>query len=321
MYFTGWNGTVKQESRTFDIYAMAYAQFYAQSENVQGYSPDPTALAKIKEKQNFDSGYDFTIVEALVYGEDLQPGPQNIGNCVGYSHCMLLASKIAHEIFVELQPEKPLATNTPIPYIPYSYGAGRVYVGGNRYWGDGSNCADQIQASMEHGFLPCDTPNLTGPFPQSTSTIGRQFGKSRSTLDKFHDTAINFDLVESTRITSVDEVRRFLTEVYSPLQICSSWGFRPSYYDNNRGIWIYKASGRWSHSMQLVGWISIKGEEFIHVRNQWGRDAHKNSTPVIPLGGFLISPDTMKSWLRSAYCASIGEIKGKAREKLKKFPF
>lgn len=322
-YF-GWVGTVGTEDKARDKYS-ALSSNYCEIEDVIKFPPDKKSLKIIKDilqLRGIDSGYDFTVVEELVYGKDLEPGPQNIGNCVGYSHCMCLASKIAHEIFVEKQPEEPLESQYFIPFIPYSYGAGRIYIGNNKLGrSDGSNCSWQIEASMNHGFLPCDADRLDGydQKPQGTSGTGRLFGSNKSVLDTFHDQAIKFDLVDSTRVTTVDEVKTILTEVYSPIQICSNWGFKAFSYDNERKIWIYKQSGSWSHSMQLIGWLEIKGESFIHVRNQWGRSAHKDCTPVIPLGGFLIGVDTLSQWLPNAYAATIGEIKGKG--KIFDFPF
>lgn len=321
----GWLGSVLEEEYKFSELTSSPEndERYCSLSELEPFSSEPNsaALNKVKATANFDSGYSFSLVEPLVYGKHLTPGPQNIGNCVGYSHCMLLASKIAHEIFVELQPEQPLTQNEPIPYIPYSYGAGRVYIGGNRLGGDGSNCSWQIQASMEHGFLPCDASGITGDIPQGSSSTGRQFGRSKSILDQFRPQAIKFDLVDSTRVYTTDDVKKCLTEIYTPIQICSNWGFRPAVYDDNCKVWIYKASGTWSHSMQLIGWIEIKGKTFIQVRNQWGTSAHKDCTPVIPLGGFLIEPETLSRWLKSAYAATIGEIKGKAKEIINKFPF
>ncbi len=267
---------------------------------------------KIREELlQIDDGWGFWEAEKLAYGNYLQPGPQNIGNCVGYSHALLIASKHAHEILVEGQLEEPLGHYdrvTPVPYVPYSYGIGRVFVGKGRIRGDGSLCAWQITATMEHGFLPSNTPGLTGPFPQSTSAIGREFGRSRGVLDRWREKASTFDLADSLKIGTADEAKDVLTVAKCPIQICSGWGFGRPFWDSKREIWIYRRSGSWSHSMQIVGCIEVKGEWFIVVRNQWGTEYHKDPGRGIPRGCFIIGLDLLAAWLRDAYASTIGQI-------------
>jgi len=234
-------------------------------------------------------------------------------NCVGYSHCMMLGSRIAYEILVEGDPEDLFddGTHSYVPYIPYSYGAGRVYVGGNKIRGDGSLCEWQIQGSMEYGFLPCGTPGLEGPYPQSSERVGRQFGSSKSVLDKYKPEAMKYDLVNSWDIKDVDSAKDAVLVKRAPLQICSNWGFASAGVDNRYGIEIYRRSGQWAHSMQIIGMFLLKGQWFVVVRNQWGRNYHKAPGAGVPAGSFIIPIELLASWIPNAVVMAIGELQGR----------
>ena len=121
----------------------------------------------LKDLWKFDEGFDFGAVERMVYGKEAQRGPQSHGNCVGASHCYLIQARLAFEVLAG-QADELLGDyddgETPVPYIPYSYGAGRCLVSG-RMCGprDGSYCSSQLRATQEHGFLP---PPDISPHPQ-----------------------------------------------------------------------------------------------------------------------------------------------------------
>lgn len=274
---------------------------------------------EIRKLFRFDEGWDFEEVEKLIYGQPLVRGPQNIGNCVGYSHCLGLAERIAYEILVKGDPEEVLGdyriSGTPVPFIPYSYGAGRCLAGNMCGGGDGSYCEVQIEASQEHGFLPSDTPGLPGPFPQSSAQVGRQWGSSKSTLQTWRPKAITFDLEHSWQCKSADDVWKAIVVDKQPVQICSGWGFVPKEQITLNGVrfWLYVKGGGWSHSMTLMGAWKIGGRRFFKDSNQWGMQAHKDGYY------FVVEDDTMDKWVRNAHAATIGEIKGRPTQRVQ-FP-
>jgi hypothetical protein len=268
-------------------------------------------IQRLRDSFFFDEGWDFCAAERLVYGDTLPRGPQNIGNCVGYSHCLLLATRIAHEILVEGDPEAKLGSHqdSPVPFIPYSYGAGRCLSGNMCGGGDGSYCSVQLRASQEHGFLPSDTAGLPTPVPQGTSSTGRSWGSNRGrVLQKWRDQALAYDLEHSYQIESVEDLWEALTEDFHPVQICSNWGFKASHQvkiDGNESFTLYQRGGRWAHSMQILAGFRHKGDEYYKIGNQWGPNAHKDGWY------FIVSADTMEAWLRAADARTIGEIKGR----------
>lgn len=272
---------------------------------------------KVRKYFEFDEGWLCSVVEDLVYfgkyrGENggLSPGPQALGNCVAYANSMVLASKIAHEMYVDGDYENLLGKgNLGMPYIPYSYKAGRIYIGGVNWRSDGSLGTWQQKANMEYGFIPCDHPGLQGPFPQSTASITRSFNKSD--LDNLRPHAVKYDLSKSRQLVDIDDLKHCLIVEKSPCEITSNWGFRSNGKDSKYGIVIYRPSGTWAHAIQIIGCITIFGEDFYVVRNQWGRNKHDRPGRNIPKGCFIVTSDTMKKWLKDAFCFSISEVKTK----------
>lgn len=236
-----------------------------------------------------------------------------VHNCVGDSHCCLLAGRIAHEILAIGDAEEPLGEKQlAVPFIPYSYGVGR-WVGGMLGPGDGSYCGAQIEGTMKHGFLPCFTPGLDkyGSLPQSSASVGRLFGKSKAEIEKWTDKASLFDLLEAPKCKTVDEFWDLVVEKQIPLQICS--GTMPTFWknDDKYGIPLYRMGEPASHSTQLVAGIELKGARFAVGRNQWGYGAHKGAPSIgIPGGCYTFPIEELAKWLPKAETIGIGSIKG-----------
>lgn len=265
----------------------------------------PAAVQKaIDALAYYDKGLDMEIIDKLVYKNYLMI-MQNIGNCVGASHDMLLATRIALEILFFGDAEEPLGANElAIPFIPYSYGVGR-WEGNMLGGGDGSYCGAQIKGTVKHGFLPCFASGLKEAYPslpQSSSTVGRLFGRSLAEIKKWIDKATDFKLKEAPVADSEDDVWDLIVNKKIPLQICSGWGF--TFRETIEGINVYRRGGSWSHSMQIVGAFEKKSYRFYKIRNQWGPNAHKDGRC------FTILADEMAKWIRASETIGIGEVEG-----------
>lgn len=269
--------------------------------------------AVIRKRFKFDAGWSFLIADKLVYGVDLMMS-QLIGNCVGASHSLLLARRIAHEILAEGQAEDPLGRGMlGCPWIPYSYGVGRL-AGGMLGPGDGSYCGAQIEGTQTYGFVPCYTKGLDkygGTLPQSSGDANRLLGRSKAEIEKWMPSAKQFDLVEAPIARTGDEAWSLVVDKQIPLQICSGWGFRYKGFDSKYGVELYVPGGSWSHSMQIVAMFEIKSTRFVCIGNQWGEDAHRGSPDIgIPGGYFVITFDDFSRWIKQSETIGIGEIKG-----------
>ena len=281
---------------------------------------DADLAASIKSKLQADDGWGMWCLEEIAFDSDLGAlWAQIIGSCVASSHIMLLGSRSIHEIVLKNDKEETLGdvvkgVDSCMPYGPYSYRVGRD-AGGINGNGDGSFCAAQIKGTMKHGYLPCSTDGLSGRFPEPDSeSTYRAWGASNRYVSPFYAAGEKFDLVESVQVNDADEARRLLVEEYKPLQICSGWGFGPSHFDDKYGIWIYKRQGSWAHSMQIIGFMLIKGAWFVVVRNQWGRGAHKDPGRGVPKGCFIIPFELFARWIKDSVTMSIGELQQRKPE-------
>lgn len=271
----------------------------------------------IRAKFQFDAGWSFHVTDKLVYSIYLMIR-QLVGNCVAASHCLLLATRISHEIVGMGQLEEPLGAGMlGVPFIPFSYGVGRD-AAGIRGKGDGSTCQGQIEGTREHGFLPCYIAELkqfkgTGDadFPQGTAVANRSFGSSIANCKPWFEYAKKFELTETPLIESADDAYECIAEKKIPIQICSDVGFKHT-ADKKYGD-LYVPGPSWSHSMQIVGALTFKGERFIVVRNQWGDEAHTgNELMGIPGGSMVLAFDVADRYIKRSHAVGIGEIVGLA---------
>lgn len=259
----------------------------------------------LQSEFRFDKGWAFWgAVARCNGGKQLPPGPQPNGNCVGASSTLATVDLIAEEIFVCGEAEQFF-----IPYCPFSYGAGRIYVGGSGGYGDGSNGSWQAKANRDYGYLPLDTPGLGVDLSDPLAWIGtrsanKEFGARRSVLDKWLPEAKPFHLKRFTIIESGDQLWDLVVDYRRPVTIASNQGFTPAGYDSKYGLELYRMGGRWAHQMHIRSVFEIKGQQFVYVGNQWGTNAHRNPGRGFPLGGFVITMETFDRWVRSAYVAA-----------------
>lgn len=230
---------------------------------------------------------------------DLVLGPQALGDCVGYSAALCLLCRFGFEVAGEGQFELAIQ-----PYVPWLYGAGRVYVGGNRLRGDGSLGTWQIEAARTYGVLPNNLADL----PNYGSSTGRAWGSNRRILDAWKAKAAPFRVVESTRITSWNQLAEAMIQHKRPATIASNQGFRTPFPDERVGKTFGKPGGNWAHQMHVQAIDLDDRRPAARVGNQWGRNAHGRQLDG-PDGTFWVDADFMDRWLRSATCFAYGETR------------
>lgn len=279
-------------------------------------SEQKRVMDELRQLMPFDKGWDSRFLERIVYGKELVRGPQNIGNCVGYSNYLLIAIRIAWELLIKGDYEAALGDYSivsPVPFIPFGYGVGRCLVGqtGLCGGGDGSFCSVQIKGNLEYGILPSDLDvlNSFSERPQGTASIGRSWGRNAGgVLQKYAEYASDIVLKHSYAIKDTDAAWEAIVELGMPLQICSMWAFRERerITINDWTFWLYTRSGQWAHSMQIISAFEDPrtGRKYFMVGNQWGH-YHKDGW------WFVIDEDTLAKWLREADCVTIGEIVGR----------
>lgn len=271
------------------------------------------AIQALKQHFQFDSGFGFWVPEQIVYGM-IYPSYQEIGNCVGESHARLLAKRLAIEILCEGEGEEPFGPAVKyMPYIPYSYGVGRCNrngeLGSSRINGDGSLCSWQIAGTMQHGILPSTFDGLVSPPDGGSASNQRAWGDNRGgVLNEWRPKALPTTLLASVFVREATQAKSLILDHLVPLQICSNWGFR---YSHKVGeLSVYKPGGSWPHSMQVDGWFTYQGNEYVSIDNQWGPNAHYDPGLGMPKGRFIIEADDFARWIRDSETASIAAIRG-----------
>jgi len=308
----GWLGTVDKEHKAFVEMGNDLPELVSRCMPREVINTD--LLSQVKSIQNadgIDDGFSFIHLSIALFGEFLPWKKQLIGSCVASGDMRTTSYRMLAEVFLLNDPEQLPGvdiegTDAFAPFAPFSYRAGRKR--GNLNSGDGSYCSVHIRGKMEDGILFCNSgvESDTYPEPQSTS-LYRKWGNSNSLLEKWKPKASVIKQLETEEVKTFDDVKDLLTVHHKPLNICSNWGFAPSYkhsswtLSNGDPVWIYKRSGSWAHNMSIVACVKVKGEWYVIVENSWG-STHKNGR------WFTIPASTMSSWLRSASCLSVGEI-------------
>lgn len=269
----------------------------------------PAILSLLKLHNKFDAGFSFYTVAKLVYGIHLMIA-QNIGNCVGASHCYAIAYRIAYDILCLGQLEEPLGKeNLSMPLIAYSYGVGRD-AAGIRGGGDGSTCQGQFDGTKKHGFLPCFmVSDKFSNLPQGSAAEGRKLGSSIKHCEPYFAMAEKYAIEEAPQVRNAEEAWTMIAEKHRPIQACSGVGFKHK-SDSKYGD-LYVMGGSWSHSMQIPAAFEFKGARFFAIGNQWGFSSHTGNEEMgIPPGSMVVTWDTADKYLRKCHALAVGDIQG-----------
>lgn len=267
-------------------------------------------------KDGIDGGFSCRYIEKVIFKRSLLWLAQTIGSCVQSGYMRIATRRSLLEVFLFGETEDVLGTeltglNNIAHFAPYSYRAGRKKGGINGNM-DGSFCSAHIEGVLDYGMIPCNTPGLESdsfPEPQSSRTY-KQWGANDTLLNKFADVGRKMKLLESEKITNIDDHWSALVDHQKPQMICSDWAFKPSKQHptwklaNGDPVWIYTRdrATSWAHNMSLDGALIHSGDKFTLVDNSWGMDAHKNG-PY-----FVIEADETVRWIKDAEVATIGDI-------------
>ena len=149
-------------------------------------------------------------------------------------------------------------------FAPYYYGTGRVYVGKNSLRGGGSLGSWMIEAVKQFGTLFADQPGV----PEYSGQIAREYGSSKSVLDKWLSIADDYPVKTSTRISTWEDYCSCIHNGF-PVTLASNIGY--SMEAGRDGFHVQNAN--WSHQMCGVAADESHSESYGLILNQWG-DVH-----------------------------------------------
>lgn len=202
-----------------------------------------------------------------VNGGDIPNIAQLIGDCVSWG------AKHALEYLQCAQIAMGNMETLKLLFSPYLYGCGRVFIGGNRLWGDGSLGVWQAQACMKYGTVPLDGQGV----PAYSASAARQYGSSAAALNQLVPMGQNHLLKTTTKISTWDQLVDAITNLY-PVTIASNVGFDMS--PRSDGFNHYSTT--WGHQMCIVGVDAEGGNipEHACILNSWGEQAHGRITDL-----------------------------------------
>jgi hypothetical protein len=298
-----------------------------------GYTPDPAAtkefLASLDAPYFSDAGSKIIAgaknrkVDTLlyrkasaahrqVYGSDLKPWKQGIGDCVSFAWA--LGSYVGQSCSYAAGdlPEPPLIVATePI------YGGARCEAKNQTFagWSDGAtgsnaakwcvglkNGTGGILYRKKYGEIDLTTYDKSRAKNYGAYGAG---GRDNTDLDKLANqhTAVGVSLIR-TYEEACASIQNGM-----PVVICSGVGFSSTRSSDG----FASRSGRWSHALCAVGvrYAETSGRDGILIQNSWGK---WNSGPKWPKdqpdGSFWVEPKTLAAMLAAGDSWSIASVKG-----------
>ena len=222
----------------------------------------------------------------------------SVGSCVSFGTNNAIARTMMVQIMVKGGEEyKDIAEEV-------TYAGSRVEIGGGRIDGDGSIGAWAAKFVQQYGVV---SREVHGKYDLSKYDMVRcrSWGKS-GVPDDLEPIAREHPVKDITLIKSWAEAKKALAQGYG-IAICSNQGFSMS--RDSRGV--AQAQGSWAHCMCLDGYV-LEGEEFGHIENSWGPDAHRG-----PVGwgnpttaGFWASSKTIDRMLKAGDSWAFSSVKG-----------
>lgn len=231
-----------------------------------------------------------------VWGRDLDPGPQKIGDCVswGWAGSVDLVGCVQAKVGGE-EYSWELRTCTEAVY-----GLSRVEVGGQRgSRSDGSTGAWAAGAVTKYGTI---SRQVLGEYdPQRAKQWGADgIGGDNETLSREHP------IKTATLVTTYNNARDVIANGY-PIPVCSGQGF--SMTRDAKGF--CRPQGSWAHCMKFVG---VKDDEnpALLCMQSWGA-----TTPDGPLGdidiptnSWWVDAETAERMLRGRDSYAISQFDG-----------
>ena len=232
--------------------------------------------------------------------------PQELGDCVAASAEMALEYLNATEVVLlgELDSYRPI-------YRPWLYGIGRVYEGKNQLGrGDGSITSWQIAGMKKYGCLYEDIPGL----PAYSTQVGRDWGYSKSILDKWAPQAKDYIIEYSIPIGNFEELAKAVIIGKMSVVIASNQGFQMSLKKDttNKKSWFIP-SGTWSHQMHIPA-VDYSAVPSLYVGNQWDESAHSGQLDG-PDGGGWTDPEFFDRWAKRATVVAFARFRASKMKK------
>ena len=213
-----------------------------------------------------------------------------VGSCVSFGCCTAVEVTAAAEILAgDAEDSRDLVQEVV-------YAGSRVEIGGGRFSSDGSLGAWGAEYVRKYGVLD---RGLHGKYDlsQYSEQRCREWGApGKGVPDDLEPTIRRHPVASITLVKTWPAAKQALAQGYA-ISVASSVGFRMA--RNADGVCT--PSGRWDHQMALLGYATIKGNEYGFIMNSWGAGAHTGPLGPggPPVGGFYAPAETVDRMLKA----------------------
>jgi hypothetical protein len=221
-------------------------------------------------------------------GADTKNYPQQIGDCVSFG------AKNACEHLLCVQNVLGVSPNKFRPvFPPYLYGCGRVFVGHQNNYEDGSVGSWQASAVQKYGVLASDEEGV----PAYAGKVAKNWGGGQGPPQNFVTLAKTHLVKSAAQINSWNDLVAAITNGY-PCTVASNQGFAMQPDGNG----FHAAKGSWAHQMCIIGVDNTYKTPYAIILNSWG-DVHGKlkdfeTQEDLPVGTLRVRSDTIERMLR-----------------------
>lgn len=189
-------------------------------------------------------------------GADTKNYPQQIGDCVSFG------AKNACEYLICVQAILGVAPDMFRPvFPPYLYGTGRVFIGGDHGYQDGSSGTWMAAAVQKYGVLAADEQGV----PAYAGKVAKAWGGGQGPPQEFVKLATPHPVKSAAKINSWNDLVAAITNGY-PCTVASNQGF--AMQADSSGF--HRAEGEWSHQMCIIGVDNSYKDPYAIILNSWG---------------------------------------------------
>lgn len=221
-------------------------------------------------------------------GADTKNYPQQIGDCVSFG------AKNACEHLLCVQNVLGVAASKFRPvFPPYLYGTGRVFVGHDTGYDDGSVGSWQAEAVQKYGVLASDESNV----PAYAGSVAKKWGGGQGPPKEFVELAKVHLVKSAAQVKSWKDMVAAVTNGY-PCTIASNQGF--SMEPSSDGF--HAARGSWAHQMCVIGVDDSYKTPYAIILNSWGdvmgRLKDFETSEDLPVGTIRARAETIERMIR-----------------------
>jgi hypothetical protein len=221
-------------------------------------------------------------------GADTKNYRQEIGDCVSFG------AKNASEYLVctQIALGNSLDKFRPV-FPPYLYGCGRVFVGHQTDYSDGSVGSWQAEAVQKYGVLAADEPNV----PAYAGKVAKAWGGGKGPPQEFVELGKKHPVKSAAKVNSWSDLVAAITNGY-PCTVASNQGFQMEAGSDG----FHSPHGSWAHQMCIMGVDDSYKTPYALILNSWG-DVHGHlkdfdTQEDLPVGVLRVRSDTIERMIK-----------------------